>query len=176
MEEKHLMDIMIPLKDYAVVSQDATIKEALKIMKESSERLSPEKFRHQGILVKDAEGNIVGKLTQADILRGIIPDYKDIGGSTLSPIMQTEMGDMMSYISDKTFLGRCKAQKEKKVRDFMTTVALSVDVNKGLGHALHIMRTSGHSGLLVTGEGKKPVGMLRLTDIYQFVKEAILED
>ena len=36
MEEKHVMDIMIPLNDYAVVSQDATIKEALKIMKESS--------------------------------------------------------------------------------------------------------------------------------------------
>ena len=155
MEEKHLKDIMIPLKDYAVVSQDATIREALKIMKESSERLSPEKFRHQGILVKDAEGNIVGKLTQADILRGLVQDY---------------------MVSDRTFLARCKAQKEKKVRDFMTTVALSVDVNKGLGYALHIMRTSGHSGLLVTGEGKKPVGMLRLTDIYQFVKEAILED
>jgi CBS domain-containing protein len=176
MEEKHLMDIMIPLKDYAVVSQEATIKEALKIMKESSERLSPEKFRHLGILVKDAEGNIVGKLTQADILRGIVPDYKDIGDSSLSPIMRTEMDEIMSYISDKTFLERCKAQKDKKVRDFMTTAALSVDVNKGLGNALHIMRTSGHSGLLVTGEGKKPIGMLRLTDIYQFVKEAILED
>jgi CBS domain-containing protein len=176
MEEKHLMDIMIPLKDYAVVSQDATIKEALKIMKESSERLSPEKYRHLGILVKDVEGNIVGKLTQSDILRGLVPDYKDIGGSRLSPGIRAEMGDVMTYISDKTFLGRCKAQKEKKVRDFMTTVALSVDVNKGVGHALHIMQTSGHRGLLVTGEGKKPVGMLRLTDIYQLVKEAILED
>ena len=177
MEEKHLMDIMIPLKDYAVVSQDATIREALKIMKESSERLSPEKkFRHLGILVQDAEGNIVGKLTQGDILRGIVPDYKDIGDSRLSPIMRAEMDEIMSYISDKTFLERCKAQKDKKVRDFMTTVALSVDVNKGLGHALHIMRTSGHSGLLVTGEGRKPIGMLRLTDIYQLAEGAILEN
>jgi len=177
MDEKHLMDIMIPLQDYAVVSQDATIQEALKIMKESSERLSPEKkFRHLGILVQDAEGNIVGKLTQGDILRGIVPDYKDIGDSRLSPIMRAEMDEIMSYISDKTFMGRCKAQKDKKVRDFMTTVALSVDVNKGLGHALHIMRTSGHIGLLVVGEGKKPVGMLRLTDIYQLAEDAILED
>lgn len=176
MEEKHLTDIMIPLKDYAVVSQDATIKEALKIMKESSERLSPEKYRHLGILVKDAEGKIVGKLTQSDILRGIVPDYKDVGGSRLSPLMRAEMGEMITQISDKTFLGRCKAQKDKKVRDFMTTAALSVDVNKGLGHALHMMQTSGHRGLLVTGEGKKPIGMLRMTDIYQLVKEAILED
>ncbi len=176
MEEKHLTDIMIPLKDYAVVSQDATIKEALKIMKESSERLSPEKYRHLGILVKDAEGKIVGKLTQSDILRGIVPDYKDVGGSRLSPLMRAEMGEMITQISDKTFLGRCKAQRDKIVRDFMTTAALSVDVNKGLGHALHMMQTSGHRGLLVTGEGKKPIGMLRMTDIYQLVKEAILED
>jgi len=176
MEEKHVKDIMIPIIEYAVVSQDATIKEALKIMKESSERLSPGKYRHMGILVKDAEGNIVGKLTQADILRGIIPDYKDIGDSRLSPIMRAEMDEIMSYISDKTFLERCKTQKAKKVRDFMNTVALSMDVNKGLGHALHIMRNSDHRGVLVTGEEKKPIGVLRLTDIYQYVKEAILED
>jgi predicted transcriptional regulator len=176
MEEKHLMDIMIPLKDYAVVSQDAAIKEALRIMKESSERLSPEKVRHLGILVKDEEGNIVGKLTQADILRGLVPDYKDIGGSRLAPMMRAEMGEIMTHLSDKTFLGRCKAQKEKKVRDFMTTVALSVDVNKGLGHALHLMQSTGHIGLLVTGKGKKPIGMLRLTDIYRLVEEAILEN
>src|SRR4030042_6305178 len=175
MEEKHVMDIMIPLKDYAVVSQDATIREALKIMKESSEKLTPGKFMHLGILVKDAEGNIVGKLTQADILREIVPDYKDIGDSRLSPIMRAEMDEIMSYISDKTFLERCKAQKDKKVRDFMNTVALSTEENKGLGHALHILRNSDHRGVLVTGEEKKPTGGLGLTDIYQYVKEAILE-
>src|SRR4030065_2404857 len=125
MKEKHVMDIMIPLKDYAVVSQDATIEEALKITEASYKRLSPEKYKHQGILVKDEEGNIVGNLTQADILRGLVPDYKDIGGSRLSPIMRAEMGEIMTHISDKTFLGRCKSQKDKKVRDFMTTVALS---------------------------------------------------
>src|SRR3972149_5414043 len=176
MEKKHVKDIMIPLKDYAVVSQDATIGEALKIMKESSERLSPEKVRHLGILVKDEEGNIVGKLTQADILRGLVPDYKDIGGSRLSPIMRGEMGEIMTHISDKTFLGRCKSQKDKKVRDLMTTVALSVDVNKGLGHALHIMQTTGHIGLLVTGEGKKPIGNRGRPDMYQLAEEAILEN
>src|SRR4030042_843175 len=94
MKEKHVMDIMIPLKDYAVVSQDATIEEALKITEESYKRLSPEKYKHQGIL----------------------------------------------------------------------------------GHAIHTLQTSGHRGLLVTGEGKKPIGMLRLTDIYQLVKETIIED
>ena len=155
MKEKHVMDIMIPLKDYAVVSQDATIEEALKITEESYKRLSPEKYKHQGILVKDEEGKIVGKLTQADILRGLVQDYK---------------------ISDKTFLGRCKALKDKEVQEFMTTTALSVDVNEELGHAIQILQTSGHRGLLVTGEGKKPLWMLRLTDIYQLVKETILED
>src|SRR3990172_9569340 len=155
MKEKRLMEIMIPLKDYAVVSQDATIEEALKITEECYKKLPPEKYKHQGILVKDAEGNIVGKLTQADILRGLVQDYK---------------------VSDKTFLGRCKALRDKEVHEFMTTVTLTVDVNEELVHALQILETSGHRGLLVTGEGKKPIGMLRLTDIYQLVRETILED
>jgi len=37
------------------------------------------------------------------------------------------------------------------------------------------MLISEHRGLLVVGEGKKPVGILRLSDIYQLVKDAILE-
>jgi CBS domain-containing protein len=155
MKEKRLMEIMIPLKDYAVVSQETTIEEALKITEESYKKLPPEKYKHQGILVKDEEGKIVGKLTQADILRGLVQDYK---------------------ISDKTFLGRCKALRDKEVQEFMTTTALSVDANEELVHALLILQTSGQRGLLVTGEGKKPIGMLRLTDIYQLVKETILED
>jgi CBS domain-containing protein len=155
MKEHRLMEIMIPLKDYAMVSLDETIEEALKISKEKSGRLSPEKFRHTAILVKDAEGNIVGKLTQADILRGLVQDY---------------------MVSDRTFLGRCKALRDKEVHEFMTTVTLTVDVNEELVHALQILETSGHRGLLVTGEGKKPIGMLRLTDIYQLVRETILED
>ena len=62
------------------------------------------------------------------------------------------------------------------MHEFMTTVTLTVDVNEELVHALQILETSGHRGLLVTGEGKKPIGMLRLTDIYQLVRETILED
>ena len=88
MEEKHVKDIMIPIEDYAVVSQNATIKEALEVMQDSSEKLSPKKFKHLGILVKDSEGKIVGKLTQADILKGVEPKYKDIGGSFISPMLR----------------------------------------------------------------------------------------
>ena len=175
MEKRHVRDIMIPIEDYAVVSQDATIKEALKIMKESSERLSPEKFRHLGILVRDSEGRIVGKLTQTDILKGLEPNYKDLGGSFLSAVMREKVTDIMTDVPDSTFMQRCKAQKDKKVREFMTTAALSVDENESLSHALHIMLISDHRGLLVTRQGKEPVGVLRLTDIYQLVEKAILE-
>ncbi|MFA4915286.1 MAG: CBS domain-containing protein [Syntrophales bacterium] len=175
MEEKHVKDIMIPIEDYAVVSQDATIKEAMKIMKETSEKLSPGKYKHLGVLVKDQEGKIIGKLTQADILRGLEPQYKDIGGSYLSPLIREEMGDAMAHLPDRTFFERCRAHSNKKVRAFMTTIALSVDIREDLSHAVHVMLISDHRGLLVV-EGKKPVGVLRLTDIYQLVKQTILEE
>ena len=58
----------------------------------------------------------------------------------------------------------------------MTTVALSVDENESLSRALHIMLISDHRGLLVTRKGKEPVGVLRLTDIYQLVEKAVLEE
>jgi len=176
MEEKHVKDLMIPIEDYAVISEDATIGEALRLMSEMSEKLSQKQYKHQAIQVHDAKGNIVGRLTQADILKGLEPKYKDISRSDLSPIMRERLTDVMTMLPDDTFIQRCKTQRHKPVREFMTTVTFSIDENETVSHALHIMLISDHRSLLVTREGKKSVGVLRLTDIFLLVKDAILED
>ena len=176
MEEKHVKDLMIPIEDYAVISEDATIGEALRVMYEMSEKLSQKQYKHQAIQVRDVKGNIVGRLTQADILRGLEPKYKDIGGTYMSPLMKEKVTDMMAMLPDKTFIQRCKTQRHKPVREFMTTVTFSIDENETISHALHIMLISDHRSLLVTREGKESVGVLRLTDIYLLVRDAILED
>jgi CBS domain-containing protein len=175
MEEKLVKNLMIPIEDYAVVSEATSIGDALRVMSDTSEKLSVEKYKHQAIQVQDAKGNIVGRLTQADILKGLEPKYKDIGGSSLSPAMRERLADMMTMLPDKTFIQRCKAQRQKPVKEFMTTVDLSIDENESISHALHIMLISGHRSLLVTREGKKPVGVLRLTDIFLLVRDAIVE-
>jgi len=119
----------------------------------------------------------VGRLTQADILKGLEPKYKDISRwSDLSPIMRERLTDVMTMLPDDTFIERCKTQRHKPVREFMTTVTFSIDENETISHALHIMLISDHRSLLVTREGKEPVGVLRLTDIYLLVRDAILED
>jgi len=176
MEEKHVKDLMIPIEDYAVISEDATIGEALRLMSEMSEKLSQKQYKHQAIQVQDAKGNVVGRLTQADILKGLEPKYKDISRSDLSPIMRERLTDVMTMLPDDTFIQRCKTQRHKPVREFMTTVTFSIDENETVSHALHIMLISDHRSLLVTREGKKSVGVLRLTDIYLLVRDAILED
>jgi len=176
MEEKHVKDLMIPIEDYAVISEDATIGDALRVMSEMSEKLSQKQYKHQAIQVQDAKGNIVGRLTQADILKGLEPKYKDISGSYISPFMKEKVTDMMAMLPDKTFIQRCKAQRHKRVREFMTTVSFSIDENETISHALHIMLISNHRSLLVTREGKEPVGVLRLTDVYLLVRDALLED
>ena len=124
MEEKHVKDLMIPIEDYAVISEDATIGDALRVMSEMSEKLSLKQYKHQAIQVQGAKGNIVGRLTQADILKGLEPKYKDIGGSYLSPTMRKRLADVMTMLPDKTFIQHCKAQGNKRVREFMTTASL----------------------------------------------------
>ena len=175
MEKTPVKTLMIPIEDYAVVSEDATIGDAVRVMSEMSEKLSVKQYKHQAIQVRDAKGNIVGRLTQADILKGLEPKYKDIGGSYLSPGMRERLADVMTMLPDKTFIQRCKAQRHKPVKEFMTTADLSIDENETISHALHIMLISGHRSLLVTSEGKKPVGVLRLTDVYLLVRDAIVE-
>jgi len=80
MEEKHVTDLMIPIENYAVVSEDATIGDALRVMSEMSEKLSGKQYKHQAIQVQDAKGNIVGRLTQADISRAWSPNTRTSAG------------------------------------------------------------------------------------------------
>jgi predicted transcriptional regulator len=90
--------------------------------------------------------------------------------------MREKVTDVISMLPDKTFIQRCKTQTHKRVKEFMTTATFSINENESISHALHIMLISDHRSLLVAREGKDPIGVLRLTDIYLLVRDATLED
>ena len=66
-------DIMVPLSEYATVSEDATLSEAVAALKKSQADFDQAKYKHRAILVLDDNNNIVGKVNA--INRAVMPSH-----------------------------------------------------------------------------------------------------
>ena len=84
MEQMRVKDLMVPIEEYATVSQDATLLEAVSALEQAQEKLDRMRYPylHRAILVFDQDKNIVGKISQLDILRSLEPKYEKIGDPT----------------------------------------------------------------------------------------------
>jgi len=71
---------MVPLAEYATVSEDATLYEAVLALEKAQESFEDKhtRYSHRAILVLDKEGDVVGKLSQLDVLKALEPKYQDL--------------------------------------------------------------------------------------------------
>jgi hypothetical protein len=72
-------DIMVPLNEYATVNEEATLYEALLALEDAQQRFAQDRYKHRAILVLDKNRDIVGKLSQLDVIRGLEAGYTKIG-------------------------------------------------------------------------------------------------
>jgi predicted transcriptional regulator len=163
---------MVPLSDYALVRDDATLYDAVVALEEAQKRYVSHRYAHRAVLVQDANGQIVGKLSQSDIIRGLEPRYE---GMTDSKSL-ARSGFTASYIRNimktqglwqKPLDNLAQKASETKVAEVMYTPAEGdyVDVDASLDEAIHQLIMGHHQSLLVTSGGKV-VGVLRLTDVF----------
>jgi len=75
---KTVKDIMVPLSEYVVVSEDETIKGALYALRRSQQFMPPDMYYHRAVLIKSESKGIVGKLGYLDFLSALNPKYKDL--------------------------------------------------------------------------------------------------
>ena len=80
MKEQRVKDLMVPLSEYATVTEDATLFEAVLSLEEAQEKFENKhtRYRHRAILVLDKSDRVVGKLSQLDVLKALEPKYQDM--------------------------------------------------------------------------------------------------
>jgi CBS domain-containing protein len=76
MESILIKDLMVPLADYATVSEYATLSEAVLALKEAQKNFDQDRYRHRAVLVLDKSGKVVGKVSQIDALKALEPKYR----------------------------------------------------------------------------------------------------
>ncbi len=179
MKSIQVKELMVPLAQYATVSEDATLYEAVVALKAAQECLDPSRHKHRAILVYDAKKRIVGKLSQLDVLKSLEPKYEDIG--KLDAI--SRFGFSREFVSsmlknyglwEKPLQDLCKKAAQKKVKDIMYTPGKGeyISDEDSLDAAIHQLIMGQHQSLLVT-HGEEIVGVLRLTDVFEAVCDAM---
>jgi len=174
MKSYPVKDLMVPLSEYATVSEDATLYEAVLSLEEAQEKFEDKhtRYRHRAILVLDKDGQVIGKLSQLDVLRALEPKYKQMGegegthryGFT-SQFMKSILDDYQLFASPLDDI--CRKAGEQNVKEHMVTPTEGefVSQDASLDVAVHQLIIGRHQSLLVT-RGDQIVGILRLTDVF----------
>jgi CBS domain-containing protein len=170
-------DLMVPLEEYATVSHRATLYEAVLALERAQEEISVTcaPYLHRAILVYDDNSNIIGKISQLDILSALEPKYGEMGQTRsmakagFTPQFLKSMLEQYSLLSG-SFEDACKKAKNITVDKIMYTPSAGeyVNENASLREAIHQIVMGHHQSLLVTN-GEKIVGILRLTDLFKAV-------
>ncbi|MFH1760176.1 MAG: CBS domain-containing protein [bacterium] len=177
MEIKRVKDIMVPLDEYALVSQDATLLDALMALEQAQENLAGGKHPHRAVLIVDENKNIVGKIGHLGFLKALEPKYGALGDISIlnkagisSEFIESMMENFQFFHEDLSVI--YKKARMVSVMDVMRPVTEIIDEKACLPEAIHKMVMLQTLSILVK-RGPEVTGVLRLSDLFDEVKKEI---
>jgi len=178
--QKYVIDVMLPLDEYAVVSEDDTLYKAFIVLEEAQKKRSKGRQKHRAVLVKNSKNEIVGKLGHLGFLKALEPGYKNLGEldviskAGLTKEFITSMMKNFELLQDDLDEIR-KKTKTIKIKEVMRPMTEQVDVNDTINEAIHKIIMWQVLSCLVT-KGGKVVGILRISDLFDEVSRNILNE
>ncbi len=173
MKTTKVKEMMVPIDDYAVVREDATLYEAITALESAQSRVQAGRDMLRAILVSDGNRRIVGKVRQWDVVRGIEPSYEKMGESenASEDLLSSEL---MKKMLETHGLWRgpfddiCRKGAEIRVKDIMSVPSMDeyVEEDASIEVAIHRLVMGRFQSLLVMREDEI-VGVLRLSDVFK---------
>jgi len=168
-------DVMVPVSEYASVSMEATLYDAVLALEKAQKEFDQTRYRHRAVLVYDENGKIVGKVSQSDIIRALEPKYEQIGftGTTgFYPFSRKFMKSLFLQYNlwEKPLDSLCRKAGRRRVKEIMHSPGEGeyVEEEASLNEAIHQLVIGHHQSLLVL-RGNEITGILRLTDVFNEV-------
>lgn len=164
--KKKVREVMIPLQDYPHIPYWFTLRQAVALVRESALKYAGQ-FEPRTILVFNEKYQIVGILTLRDILKGLEPAFlKESDLVKADPTLALVMGDLFGPGMEK--------QAENPVSTVMGPIKVSVQADDSLVRALFLM-VQENVGMMPVMDGQRVAGMVRLTDLFLEISQAIIE-
>jgi CBS domain containing-hemolysin-like protein len=172
-------ELMIPVEEYATVGQNQSLGEAVAALEKAQSAFTKSPYTHRAILVYDESGDIVGKIGQLDLIRGLEPGYRRIENLKTGSFSGISRNYLKSVMKDYRLWQSpleelCSKASRISVKDIMVKPSEGefIDENASLDEACHQLAVLCHRSLLVT-RGKKIAGILRASDVFMKINEAI---
>jgi CBS domain-containing protein len=179
MVEKKVKDIMLSVEEYATVSTESTLKEALLALSRAQPDEDQKRHHYRAVLVLNWRGQVVGKLSHWAVLRSLEPHFfkrRDIASLHRAGLTQ-DFIDSMEEMSSQFAISlqqMCRRAAKVKTKDAMVPAGESIDEDAPITDAIHRMVNAHTQSLLVSRKGEI-VGILRLTDVFEEIAEMIRE-
>ena len=174
--EKYLVkDLMVPISEYATVSEGSTLLDAILALEKAQEAFDHSQYLHRAVLILDKNKRVIGKVSQLDTLRALEPKneqldkLEDIGRFGFSQKFIISLREQ-NRLKDVSMEEMCVAAASLKVEGLMQapTEGEFIDENASVNIAIHQLVRGSHMSLLVT-RGKDIVGILRSSDVFAAV-------
>lgn len=170
---------MVPLSEYATVSEEATLYDAILALEKAQKEFGRLEYKHRAILVFGKDNRIVGKVSQIDILRSLEPKYEEIHDSSpraRSGLSQNFIKSMIGQYKlwDLPLNDICRKAAQLSVKSFMYKPDDEelVEEEASLDAAVHQLVMGHHQSLLVT-RNSDIIGILKLTDVFKEICHVI---
>ncbi len=175
METIKVRDVMVPLDQYATISEDASLYDAVIALEQAQQRVDDRTYPYRAVLVCDAAGKMIGKLGQLDVLRSLEPRYSELsdlrklsGFGITSEYLRSTMETLDLWKTPLDDL--CRKGLNTKVGHLVSSPleGETIDPDAPLNKAVHQLIVGHFQSLLVASKGTF-VGILRLVDVFEEV-------
>jgi len=166
-EQKTVKSLMIPLEDYPHIPYWFTLRQAMATVREAAVKFEGS-FEPRAVLVFDEKYQLMGILTLRDIIRGLEPRFlQETAMIKSDPSLTVLMGDL--------FGPNIREQSQRAVSEVMSPIKVTVNAGDSLPKAVFLMIKE-KVGLVPVMQEGKVAGMLRLSDLFREISQAVLED
>ena len=175
-------DLMVPISEYAAVPEGSTLFQAVLALEKAQEEFDHSKYRHRAVLVMDKNKNVIGKLSQLDVLQAIIS-----GNEQMKEVEEiNRFGFSTNFIAaireQYRLKGRslgeiCQEPAKMRVEELMQKPSAGehIPADASLDNAIYQLSQGPYLSLMVT-QDKKIVGIIRLSDVFAAIFHAMKEN
>ncbi|MFO7964344.1 MAG: CBS domain-containing protein [Desulfobacterales bacterium] len=173
-------EMMVPLTRCAAVSEQATLFEAIIALEETRLTEPQDQNSHALVLVMNDDLHVTGRLSRFDVIMSLEDGYARMGD--IQRYLPTGFTpDFIKHQIEKFGLWRepldrlCEKAFHVKAKDIMHTPSREeyVNADRKVSEALHQMISYQLHSLLVMDSQNDPIGILRLTDVFDRVARTV---
>ena len=181
MKSISVKEMTTPLSDYATVTEDASLHDAVAELEKTQQKFKDHLYPHNSVIVVDNNNKVIGRITQLEALKALEPKYFEMGDITALSRFGLSHSYLTSMIGvhklfEKPLDHVCRKASSIKVKSFITPFSKNdfIDENATLNEAIHQFVVGGHyCPSILVKRGEKVTGVLRLTDIFHEISKKI---